>query len=84
MRLCLEEKKRNLSVFLLDVNFSLQEECRKRIAECTMNGGGSTPVCGSDGLTYSNQCQVISKQCQGMSVLIKHIGPCPGLYFYLL
>ncbi|XP_011636194.1 SPARC-related modular calcium-binding protein 2 [Pogonomyrmex barbatus] len=56
---------------------SAKEECRKRIAECMMNGGGSMPMCGSDGITYSNQCQVISKQCQGMSVLIKHSGPCP-------
>ncbi|XP_076668884.1 SPARC related modular calcium binding-like protein magu isoform X3 [Andrena cerasifolii] len=54
-----------------------KEECRKRIAECTMNDGASTPVCGSDGVTYSSQCQVISKQCQGMSILIKHTGPCP-------
>lgn len=54
-----------------------KEECRKRIAECTMSDGASTPVCGSDGVTYSSQCQVISKQCQGMSILIKHTGPCP-------
>ncbi|KZC12104.1 SPARC-related modular calcium-binding protein 1 [Dufourea novaeangliae] len=54
-----------------------QEECRKRIAECTMSDGASTPVCGSDGVTYSSQCRVISKQCQGMSILIKHTGPCP-------
>ncbi|OAD52742.1 SPARC-related modular calcium-binding protein 1 [Eufriesea mexicana] len=53
------------------------EECRKRIAECTMSDGASTPVCGSDGITYSSQCRVISKQCQGMSILIKHTGPCP-------
>ncbi|XP_012225870.1 SPARC-related modular calcium-binding protein 2 isoform X3 [Linepithema humile] len=56
---------------------SAKKECRKRIAECTMNGGGNTPVCGSDGITYSSQCQVISKQCQGISILIKHTGSCP-------
>lgn len=56
---------------------SAKEDCRKRIAECMMNGGGSTPVCGSDGITYSSQCQVISKQCHGVSILIKHTGPCP-------
>ncbi|KAG7211467.1 hypothetical protein KM043_010747 [Ampulex compressa] len=54
-----------------------KEECRKRIAECTMNGGSNTPVCGSDGVTYPSQCQVVSKQCQGVSILIKHTGPCP-------
>ncbi|XP_028982450.1 SPARC-related modular calcium-binding protein 2 isoform X2 [Diachasma alloeum] len=54
-----------------------KEECRKRIAECFMSDGASTPVCGSDGVTYSSQCQVVSRQCQGESILIKHTGPCP-------
>lgn len=36
------------------------------------------PVCGSDGVTYPSQCQVVSRQCQGESLLIKHPGPCPG------
>ncbi|XP_012279212.1 SPARC-related modular calcium-binding protein 2 isoform X2 [Orussus abietinus] len=54
-----------------------KEDCKRRIAECTMSGGNSAPVCGSDGVTYPSQCQVISKQCQGVSLLVKHTGPCP-------
>ncbi|XP_043277125.1 SPARC-related modular calcium-binding protein 2 isoform X2 [Venturia canescens] len=55
-----------------------KEDCRKRIAECTMAGAeANKPVCGSDGETYPSQCQVVSKQCQGESLLIKHSGPCP-------
>lgn len=45
-----------------------------------MDDDKSAPVCGSDGVTYPSQCQVISKQCQGASILIKHTGPCPGSY----
>ncbi|XP_046819166.1 SPARC-related modular calcium-binding protein 2 isoform X3 [Vespa crabro] len=56
-----------------------KEQCRRRIAECTMNDDKSAPVCGSDGVTYPSQCQVISKQCQGVSILIKHTGPCPEM-----
>ncbi|XP_057330893.1 SPARC-related modular calcium-binding protein 2 isoform X3 [Microplitis mediator] len=58
-------------------NTTAKEECRKRIAECSMFGGSNTPVCGSDGVTYPSQCQVISRQCEGESILIKHKGPCP-------
>ncbi|XP_044578188.1 SPARC-related modular calcium-binding protein 2 isoform X3 [Cotesia glomerata] len=54
-----------------------KEECRKKIAECSMFGKADTPVCGSDGVTYPSQCQVISRQCEGESILIKHKGPCP-------
>ncbi|XP_043494790.1 SPARC-related modular calcium-binding protein 2 isoform X1 [Polistes fuscatus] len=58
---------------------SAKEQCRKKIAECTMEDNKSAPVCGSDGVTYPSQCQVISKQCQGESILIKHTGPCPEM-----
>nr|XP_050852577.1 SPARC-related modular calcium-binding protein 2 isoform X1 [Vespula vulgaris]XP_050852578.1 SPARC-related modular calcium-binding protein 2 isoform X1 [Vespula vulgaris] len=58
---------------------SAKEQCRRRIAECTMDDDKSAPVCGSDGVTYPSQCQVISKQCQGVSILIKHTGPCPEM-----
>lgn len=58
---------------------SAKEQCRRRIAECTMDSDKSAPVCGSDGVTYASQCEVISKQCQGVSILIKHAGPCSGM-----
>lgn len=51
-----------------------------------MFGKSDTPVCGSDGVTYPSQCQVISRQCEGESILIKHKGPCPGnsiIYFVI-
>ncbi|KAK0091115.1 hypothetical protein PV326_003710 [Microctonus aethiopoides] len=53
-----------------------KEECRKRIAQCSISNGANTPVCGSDGVTYSSQCEVVSKQCRGGEILIKHTGPC--------
>ncbi|XP_015184579.1 PREDICTED: SPARC-related modular calcium-binding protein 2 isoform X2 [Polistes dominula] len=57
---------------------SAEEQCQKKLAECTIEDK-SEPVCGSDGVTYPSQCQVISKQCQGESILIKHTGPCPEM-----
>lgn len=56
--------------------------------ECTNSSiGTNVAVCGSDGITYPNRCEVISRQCQGASILIKHTGPCPGktiLFFYFI
>ncbi|XP_046733851.1 SPARC-related modular calcium-binding protein 2 isoform X2 [Diprion similis] len=66
---------------LLLVNASVsiptaKEDCKRRVAECTMSERAGVAVCGSDGVTYPDQCKFISKQCEGASLLIKHSGPC--------
>lgn len=66
---------------LLLVNVSVaiptaKEDCKRRVAECTMSDRAGVAVCGSDGVTYPDQCKFISKQCEGASLLIKHTGPC--------
>ncbi|XP_033223901.1 SPARC-related modular calcium-binding protein 2 [Belonocnema kinseyi] len=56
---------------------SAKEDCTKKLQECTMGISGTiVPVCASDGVTYPNQCEVVSRQCQGASILVKHTGPC--------
>lgn len=60
--------------------FDLQEDCEKKMQECTNSSvGTNVAVCGSDGISYPNRCEVISRQCQGASVFIKHTGSCPGI-----
>ncbi|XP_048515303.1 SPARC-related modular calcium-binding protein 2 isoform X2 [Athalia rosae] len=66
---------------LIVVNTSIavttaKEDCKRRLAECTMSGRAGVAVCGSDDVTYPDQCKFISKQCEGAPLLIKHTGPC--------
>lgn len=57
---------------------TVKEDCEKKMQECTNSSvGTNVAVCGSDGISYPNRCEVISRQCQGASVFIKHTGSCP-------
>ncbi|XP_023315420.1 SPARC-related modular calcium-binding protein 1 isoform X3 [Trichogramma pretiosum] len=36
----------------------------------------ATAICGSDGVTYPNQCSLASQRCLGLAVTMRHQGPC--------
>ncbi|CAN7937735.1 unnamed protein product [Ixodes hexagonus] len=38
----------------------------------------ASPLCGSDGRTYSSQCEVERARCEGHLVEVKHEGQCPA------
>lgn len=43
---------------------------------------GSTPVCGNDGVDYSNMCEMRKAACQEMKdIRVKYYGKC-GKYFF--
>jgi len=37
---------------------------------------GLQPVCGSDGITYNNQCLLDAAKCKNRRLKKKHYGPC--------
>ncbi|XP_039611507.1 agrin isoform X5 [Polypterus senegalus] len=50
-------------------------QCKCPSIECTDKN--RTKVCGSDGVTYADQCQLKAIACrQGMDITIKHLGQC--------
>lgn len=53
------------------------------LCRCVCNidcsGYNMNPVCGSDGQSYSNPCQIREASClKQAQINVKHLGQCPG------
>ena len=58
---------------------TLRPQCVSCTRDCTTAVYGRLPVCGSDGRSYNNWCELRRRMCrQGVVIITEHGGRCGG------
>ncbi|NXI04242.1 AGRIN protein, partial [Pachycephala philippinensis] len=70
-----EELRCEFGASCVEVNGFAHCECPSPLC----SEANTTKVCGSDGVTYGDQCQLLTIACrQGQHITVKHVGQCHG------